>query len=161
MLSVCSGLREARIDMALPLPPQNLKSVAKLHSNQYCECVFFFFLLAGPSFKKTSWFQLNYLIKERMNKTWVTENEWVKELSFSVVCNPCESNFFCSPALHSPHSSARPNSKHKSLTPPPLNTLTHTHTTHTCSDKSTHHALLQSCVRVLMNIDFLLVLMVK
>lgn len=86
--------RKTRIDMMLT-PPCPLNKFKVCCQTTFRSILWMCFCCQGPPpKKKTSWFQFNYLIKERMNKTWVTENEWVKELSFSVVCNPCESNFF-------------------------------------------------------------------
>lgn len=83
---------------------------------------------------------------------WMSEKSPHSVLSL-ILLNP--TFFFCSLAPHNPHSWARPNLKHKGLTPPPLNTLTPL----TFAGKSTHRALSQGAVTVLMNAEFFLIQM--
>lgn len=84
------------------------------------------FLLSGLSLKKTSWFQLNYLIEQGMNKTWGAENEWVKGFSFRVVSNPCEFNFSFVLLPFTAHI-PQPDPIWNTKVWPPSSTLTHSH----------------------------------
>lgn len=111
------------------------------------------FLLSGPSFKKTSWFRLNYLIKDRWIKHEPRRMNELKSCHSVLSLIPVNPVFFFVLLLftaHIPQPGWIWNTKVW-----PLLHLTHLHTS-TRSDKSNHHAVFQSSVRTLMNIDVFL-----